>query len=88
MYQYRAHGLAPLTLLTKGNRKFPLQKELMFPGADVFPIQLVLMKPALSGHWRRNNRQEEADDMKESGVGPQVFVSGGKRRGRSQCVSG
>lgn len=51
VYQYWTRGLAPLTLLTKRNRNCPIWKELMFPWADMFPIQLVLMKPVLSAHW-------------------------------------
>lgn len=83
VYQYWAHRLSPLTLLTKWNRKFPLQKELMFPQADVFPIQLVLMKLVLSGYWGRKNRHKclmvIKDTLRRKGSDTRrVFLSGEK----------
>lgn len=94
MCQYWAHGCSPLTLLTKWNRKFPLWKELMFPRADMFPIQLVLMKLVLSGYWSRKNRHKclmvIEDILSRNGSDTQcVFLSGEKclyQAGRNQWL--
>ena len=66
----------------------------MFPRADVFPIQLVLMKPVLSGYWSRKNRHKclmvIEDILRRKGSDTQcVFLSGAKclhQAGRSQWL--
>ncbi len=66
----------------------------MFPRADMFPIQLVLMKPVLSGYWSRKNRHKclmvIEDILRRKGSDtPCVLLSGEKclyQAGRSQWL--
>lgn len=66
----------------------------MFPRAGMFPIQLVLMKPVLSGYWSRKNRHKclmvIEDILRRKGSDTQcVFLSGEKclyQAGRSQWL--
>lgn len=66
----------------------------MFPRADMFPIQLVLMKPVLSGYWSRKNRHKRLmvieDILRRKGSEARcVFLSGEKclyQAGRSQWL--
>lgn len=66
----------------------------MFPAADMFPIQLVLMKLVLSGYWSRKNRHKclmvIKDILRRKASDTQcVFLSGEKclyQAGRSQWL--
>lgn len=66
----------------------------MFPQADIFPIQLVLMKPVLSGHWSRKNRLKclmvIEDILRRKGSDTQCMLLSGEKclyqAGRSQWL--